>query len=439
MKDPLQAITLMIVFGLTLDYRFFSGIPGLPSLTVVELLSYAALSLLIGKFALEPEALGRRAVVLYRGNEAAIWYFIWTGLASLTSLTRSADALRYYKDLAPSLIVYVLVSVCIVNRNAIKGLVAAILSGTALNLGLGISQVLLGVPRIVELAGTGGHKLDFSGRLAGLNISTGFFLHPNGYAIFLLPMAILLVGLLLQRNGAKPTLKSLFALMLLLTGANLAGTYAKGVIAWVLIGIGILIIVKRLGRARTIVGLIIVFVGILGITLYGIGALGGGPYGTMVARYQLWKTGIRAIVTDPFILFLGNGFAQMMELSAHYSNFPYPNAHNTYINQAIYFGFPALLLYLSLAGKALKSFSKLMRGPEGSQGNAARILFAVEIALLGVYFFEPANEGVVLQAQFFTLLALAKALGRVVEAEVERPSENRPQDRYLPNDLPSGF
>jgi len=413
MKNPLYILTILIVFCMTVDYRFLSGIEGLPSITIVEGLCYLAVLFLFAKLAREGDELSRRIIAVHRNNRLVAWYFIWAGLASVASLVRSTDALRFYKDLVPSLVVYVLISVCIDGNKAIKGPLVAFLSGSVLILLVGLSQSLTGVPRVVDLGGTAAYKVDFWGRFAGLHLSTGFFLHPNGYAIFLLPVPILIIGLLLQKGSARPIQKVLLVLMLLLTACNLAGTYAKGVIVWVVVGIGLLLLALRLRRSRTIAAVVILIAFIAVITMYGIGALGaiGQPYGTMVTRVQLWKAGVELIASDMFVLFLGNGFSGMMTSSELYSNITYPNAHNTYINQVIYFGLPALFLYVGLSARALGRIARIMHHHNGYQGIAAGVLFSTITALLGIYFFEPANEGVILQMQFFAVLAFANALG----------------------------
>jgi O-antigen ligase len=415
MKNPLYVLTIMIVFCMPVDYRFLSGIEGLPSITLVEAMCYLAVLFLFAKLAQEGDAMSRRIAAVYRKNPQVAWYFIWAALASVATLVRSSDALRFYKDLVPSLVIYTLISMCIDDNRAIRALLTAFLGGSALVLLVGMSQFLTGVPRVVVLGGTAAYKLDFWGRPAGLFLSTGFFLHPNGYAIFLLPVPILIIGLLLLKGSISPIQKLLLVLMLALTALNLAGTYARGVIVWVGVGVGLLLLVLRLRRSRTIAAVFILIACIAVITMYGVGALGavGQPYGTMVTRFQLWTAGVVLVANDLFVLFLGNGFSGMMTSSSLYSNITYPDAHNTYINQVIYFGLPALFLYIGLSVHALRRISGMMQNhnPGGYKGIAAGVLFSATTALLGIFFFEPANEGVILQMQFFAVLAFANMRG----------------------------
>jgi O-antigen ligase len=405
-------LTVLIVFCMTLDYRLEFGVEGLPSVTIVEALCYLAVLFLFARLAREGDALVGRLVAMHRKNRPVLWYFLWTGLASVASLVRSSDSLRFYKDLFPGLVVYVLISVCIVSDDAMKGSIIAFLVGCFLILMVGLSQSLTGLPRVVALGGAAVYKTDFWGARAGINLATGFFLHPNAYAIFLLPVALLFVGLLLHKGAGGPIRKVVLALLLALTAYNLAASFAKGVIVWVVVGTGLLLFVQRVRRPRAISTVVIMIALVAIISMYGVGALGAidQPYGTMVTRLQLWKAGIDLIVNDPFVLFLGNGFSGMMASSELYAGSVYPNAHNTYINQVIYFGLPALLLYLALSVQALRRLSRIMRN-SGYEGVAARVLFSTIAALLGIYFFEPANEGVILQMQFFAVLAFANAFG----------------------------
>jgi hypothetical protein len=436
MKNPIYILTLLIIFSLTVDYRFFSGIEGLPSITIVEALSYLAVVVLFAKLAMEGDELSKRIIAIHRNNRLIALYFIWTGLASLASLVRSSDALRFYKDLVPSLIVYFLVAISVRDLRAFKGVALAFLSGTALNLLLGLSQVVTGGPTIVDLNEGARMKMDLSAEVVSGNLATGFFTHPNGYALFLVPSAILIPALLFKSRSLHTHTKVLLLALWLLLFCNLWYTYAKVAFAFTLIGVTLIPVLGILKKRYLATGLAILTASIFGITAFSLWAYPeyGRLFGTMLARYELWKVTFLAIRSDVFVAILGNGFANMTGLSALYASMEYPNAHNAYLNQIIYSGFPALFLYIGMLTIALRRLANKLQSANDWQKTAGLFLFSALIALLGIYFFEPANQGVVEQAQLFVLLALASTISRMSS---DASLKNHEKDRYLQNSISS--
>ncbi len=438
MRDPIYTLTVLLIFGVTVDYRFFSGIEGFPSITIVEGLTYLAVILLGGKLALERDELGKRMLAIYRENKPVVWYFIWTGLASLVSLTRSTDALRYYKDLLPSLIIYFLVASYINNAQAIKSCIVAFLSGTALNLILGFCQALTGGPRIVGMSEAANLKMTLSAEVVSGHLATGLFSHPNGYALFLVPAAILIPTLLFRSRSVGVPRRVLLLAVWLLLGYNLWNTYAKVAYAFIIIGLALILVIGFFKRWHLAMGLAVLVASILGIVAYSLWAYveKGRLFGTMLTRYELWKGALLAIRSDMFVAIFGNGFANMTGLSVIYAHIEYPNAHNAYLNQVIYYGFPALLLYMSMSGLSLGRLAEVLETARDWLKSAALFLFSALISLLGIYFFEPANQGVVEQAHFFILLALATTIRRMNSNACGKTYE---KDRYLQNGIPSSL
>jgi hypothetical protein len=147
----------------------------------------------------------------------------------------------------------------------------------------------------------------------------------------------------------------------------------------------------------------------------------GGGRGVFVSRllvrggsfpYKIINHHADAVMTDSGFFLFGVASNNVLYASYRYTGgtFPYPNAHNGIINQAVYFGVPCMIIYLMMIYKAVSSLTKgsdsqLMASPQ-----VVRFAMASVIALVGDYFFEPASEGVLLQGQFFFLLALCLIL-----------------------------
>jgi hypothetical protein len=287
MKDPLRGVILLMIFSITLDYRFFSGVEGLPSITLAEGLSYLALVLFLGRLALERDEVGGRMAAVYGANRPVVWYFVWTGLASLVSLTRSTDALRYYKDLIPSLIAYFLVATFIDSHRAAKGVMMAFLCGTFLNLILGVSQVLSGGPLIVRMNEGASLKMNLYGEIVTGHLATGLFSHPNAYALFLVPAAILIAVLLFRSRSAGGATRLLLLALGLLIGYNLWNTYAKVVYVFISIGVALVFVLGSTRKWHLAIGLMALITTIVGITTYSLWAYldRGRLFGTMMTRY----------------------------------------------------------------------------------------------------------------------------------------------------------
>ena len=438
MRRPLDILTLLVVFSITVDYRLFSGVEGLPSITIAEALCYLAALVLCGNLARGADDLGRRMVALYAGNKPVVWYFLWTGLAALLSLVRSPDALRYFKDLIPSLIVYFLVGCSVRNLRTLRGVAIAFLFGTTLNLLLGLSQVVTGGPTIVDMNQGAKLKMDLSAEIVSGNLATGLFTHPNGFALFLVPAAILLPALVFRARSMRTQTRVLLLVLWLLLCYDLWYTYAKVAFSFILIGLILIPLLGALKKRHLATGVAVLAGSVAGITAISLWAYAqyGSLFGTMQARYELWSVTLLAMRSDVFMAVLGNGFSNMTGLSSLYASMEYPNAHNAYLNQVVYSGIPALCLYIGMLATALVRLAEGLRSANDWQKTAGLFLFSTMIALLGVYFFEPANQGVVEQAQLFVLLALASAMSRMGNEDSEK---NHEKDRNLQNRVSSSL
>jgi cell division protein FtsW (lipid II flippase) len=243
--------------------------------------------------------------------------------------------------------------------------------------------------------------------------------------------------LLFRSRRIGRSTKVVLSLMWMLLGYNLWYTYGKAAYAFTLIGLGLVFVLGFPKRWHLAAGLIILAASVGGITGYGLWAHArtGFMFGTILTRYELWKAAVLTLWHDPAVAVFGNGFEDMTSLSAVYSTMEYPNAHNAYLNQAIYFGLPALALYAGAWSLSLRRVSRMLK-KEGTWEKTAGIFFlSVMVALLGLYFFEPANQGVVAQAQCFGLLGLVAAISRMSTADGREHEEGR----HLPDRVSAGL
>jgi len=414
MRLRLYHLTWMAVLVAMLDYRFFAKAPGVPSITLLQLVSLMLL------FALGMQAITKRRVrrveILVHEGRWVVMYFLWAGIAALWGILHSNyQSAAYLEDLLPSLVLFVLVILSVHSRSDLYGLLTAYKIGMSIELLIGASQVLSGEPRFVPLNEGSQWKTDLLGTIVAApeRLPTGLFTHPNGYALFLIPFAFMLItGIIYQpRLNAGRRLVNMG--LLLLMGLVLWRAYSKGAYAWILLGMVLVMLPSALPRFRLSLGWLILLGGIIGLTVFSLQE----GIGTMLSRYGLWQAAF-AVFKNPLVLMLGNGNDAMLIQSTQFSNMYYPSSHNTFLDQVIVFGLPALLIYGVIAINAIRDSARISTSLRPEERGIGIFLNAGLVALLGSFFFEPALFGTMLQAQFFLLAAFTIVLHRVTHRAV---------------------
>jgi O-antigen ligase len=408
-------LTLLLVFATTVDYRFFAGIPGIPSVTLTEIIAYPMVILYAGRELFETSIVKEEILLKYRNNRILFWYFLWAALAAIVaSVFRSEpEVLKVFKNLLPSLMVYYFVSTYCNNVNRVKNLIRTYLFGIFINLMLGLSQYLTDWPRPVQMNDIVAEKMDIAGNVIN-RVATGLFNHPNGLAVLLLPAIILIVALLVKNKSDNILRFPIILIYLVLIVFVLKVTYAKGVFAWAIVGIGLLFLPEKFARWRFGLGLITLIAGITGISYFSFqkAITEGGALETIISRMMLWVAALDVIQSSNYIKIFGNGFKAMDVSSIIFADWQYPNAHNGILNQIIFYGIPAFILYLAMYVKAIKNITDAMLNSQCHLKTECLFIYSALIALFGEYFFEPANDGVVLQSHLFLLYALVQVLSK---------------------------
>lgn len=397
-------LTLLACFLTTLELRP-GRLPGMPSFTILEILLYP-IGLGLGAELLLRPRLGERLRALYRRNRAIGWYAGYAGAASLIGLSRTSETLQVYKDLLPGLILYALLFLTVDSRERLVGVLSAHMASALVSVGLGLCQIVAGGPYLVERSENIESKLDLAGNTVG-QVTTGAFAHPNGLAIGLLPAALFLV--MATWPGLGPRRRFSVAMAAVLAGVLivLQAAFVKGVYAWLLAGLVLIALPRRFDRWRFAASVAAVVVGIAGLTWLSIRAFleGDGLFGTIVSRIELWVASIEVLRADGYVALLGSGTGQLENQQLF--TIEYGNAHNAWLNQALTYGLPALAFYLASFWIALRSLGRAIAASAGPRRAVALATMATLMALLGEYFFEPTDRGVVFQAQLFSLFSLA--------------------------------
>ncbi len=405
----LYHLTLLVVVAATVDYRFFADVPGLPSITLLEIAALVAVILSTALLRGRP-GIRQRAYRVVRSNQMVFGYLGWITLATLANLAWSSVPVATLKDLLAGFVLFFLVALSVRDANEARGVLAIYLLGAMVQVFLGASQILWGGPRLIFMGENVEYKTDFDGSFIDIGfIPTGFFTHPNGLALFILPVVLLmLVHIVYGRFSLHKRLG--LALMLALSLFVGLHTQAKGAIIWLVIGITILVLPDAMARWRGRVGLAAMLGGILAIVIVSAWLYQEmGQLGTVMSRIQLITAALAVLEDFPRVLVFGGGSENMHAYSSLFSNMEYPSSHNTYLDQALLFGLPGLLLYLGMIANALRRAAAPQEASDHPWRNTQRFLHAAMIAQLGVFFFEPALA-IQYQSTFFLFAAIAAAM-----------------------------
>lgn len=424
---------LLLAFVATIDFRLKLKDGG--GTAILELLSFGFFGLVFLDAVIVPKQVSKRIDRALQQNWVVFSYFVWVGLAALVGVSRSIDGIWTFRNLLPSFLIYLAVLYSVDKFEQFGSLFKFYSGGLAISLTLGVSQRLFGGPYPNALHEGVLAKMDLDGNIVS-NLSTGFFVHPNGFGIFLVPVTIFCV-FSLTRNYFRTIWQKIFlSAYLILVLFNFWNTQTKGAWAWTAIGLALAYLPRIFDRMRFGISVSVLCTSIVGMVWFSMhsSAQGLRTLGSMQTRMELWRAGIKTIMGDQFVLWFGNGFQSMHNASIRMAELVYSNAHNNLINQVLYFGLPALLLMITLFLVTLARLSKLIEIAEGKQRTLAISLFVSLIALFGEHFFEPVTDSVVLQAQFFMLLGLAEAMVRMAPQNqpAKKPWEDESFGRRTP-------
>jgi hypothetical protein len=149
----------------------------------------------------------------------------------------------------------------------------------------------------------------------------------------------------------------------------------------------------------------------------------------IVERWQLLMQSLAEVAERPTLGY-GGGVIPRGLLALH--------AHNTYMQQLLYFGLPlGVLVWTSLVGM-WRFFLRL----EGPAAGLARILGVSLLGQLLIFSFESSFEGIVLRVLFYFSVGFAVGLLRAVEADAAARAQPTPllaePARTFPRRLPQG-
>ncbi|MBM5572350.1 MULTISPECIES: O-antigen ligase family protein [Deefgea] len=389
------------MFFMAVDLRVFSGFSGFVSFTVLELLIYVGCAYIFLSLVANPYSYWQRIKNSLQAARPLIIFLVFATIATfLALLSGRIDGLQLFKDLLPSILLALILVFAVDDINQLKKLTIIFVLVGFVSALLGVSQGLLGgpYPFPVDISSLG--KMGLDGKVLTGNVAIGFFRHPNGLGVYLVPI---FVGFFVALFSDLTVVKKIFCFFsLLLVCIVFYYAQVKGAFAWSLIGGLSGLAILKFGDKLSI-WILALFPGIIFIIVYASLTSNEQTLSTMQTRYQLWQAAMYVFSRFDLNFFVGSLREEMYTATNYFTmgRFPYPNAHNAYLNIVINYGVLALLAYVFMIVHVVKSCPSI--SPNMSIYNAA--YKGAFLGLLGQNFFEPTAEGVLVQSQFYILVA----------------------------------
>ena len=347
--------------------------------------------------------------------QSIIYYMAWILLASAFALVgrQHSDVLQQAKNIVPSLPLVAFMFIKLKRYGSIARLANLYLLYCVLTSLLCLVQLKYGGPYFRPEQENNQYKLDFSGNLAS-NIVLGFSFTQNNLAFAILPGMMFSAVKVFYDVRDRKWLTVPALLCCALIGTALLLSESRGAVIWFLFGFSF--VIAPTGRTKSFV-LKLAMVSACIVLLVGLSLRAGtsnmSPVeNTMLARYMLWWTSFDAMVADPYVSFLGDGMNYVQRWSWMTAQWEFPDAHNGWIDQALFFGIPALLLYMLIWRRFFAIVDEAMAN--GVIPPSARVVMdgirASVLAYMGLAFFEPVAHAVFAVAQLFFLMSCGVAL-----------------------------
>jgi hypothetical protein len=413
---------LLFMFSSFVDLRFSAGGKGFFTLSNFEVCGYIMLAALAVSATMQTFAPKTVGLLSDRVHRWLLLYFSWGVVASL--LVRGETGMYMLidlKKLLPSMVGYFSIILLITSHRRAKLLLTAWVSAGMINVLLALSQFFLGGPHPVKLGQNALEKLDMGGEVAG-RLVTGFFNHPNAFSQIIIPyFVVFTVSWFLSARRCSVTalrsmaLSGIFGFVLLLTNA-------KGALLWSLIAIAVGMAMSRWGRLRS--GFFfaaswlfsVLAINSLALLLL-LNIVEYDSLRTLFSRLQFVVASYNIFSDHPANFIVGGGMRFWPEYCAIWANWDYPNAHNVFLNQLLWYGGVGLGLLVAFILAHIKR--GLQSGTVASDPIFSSLPYvAAVLALTGSYFFEPSFGDPIQKFQLFFVLAMCFVLPKI---QIETP------------------
>lgn len=407
------ALVFACLFAAGLDVRFKEVVGRGPASNLLELLMVVICLFLLADSANNKYHASAVVSSAWRANRFVVMYALWAMFAALVGVAFYPLSLFVFRNLLPAFLFFAIAAHAVrSSRDAWLILVVFVVSAVP-NVALGLSQLLFGKPYPIPLNLASSVKMDVDGSFVKIAV-TGLFNHPNGLAVYLMPVFLAAFGLAFSKIKLSAWIRLGLLLMFAGSAALLYATKAKGAWLWGLFGVFVLMWPRAVVRSRHGGWLMWLAVVVLITGAVTASLLQGGVLSTMMTRVLLWQSALVAMMSEPFVAVFGSGQEVVWFASARVADLQYANAHNAFLNQAVYFGIPAVVLYLGcFVYTVLQAHRCYRESDDVAVRRVAHICMAVVCSMAGQYFFEPSAEASGLAVEAFVFMALAGAMRRL--------------------------
>ena len=404
---------LFLLLGLILaDVRIFNG-SSVASFTLYELFVWGYCA----PFVIGHLLNSRRVFSTVRASfmRSVIRYVAWILLAAVIALLArgDTDVLQQAKNVVPALPLAAYLLIRLNRAGTIERLTNFYLVYCLAACVVAVVQFRNGGPYFRPPIENNEYKLNFAGDVVG-NVVLGFSGTPNELAVATLPGAMFSAMKLVAEVRTRGLPRLVTVACCLATAALLVLAESRGVLLWFVVAFvfvaGPAGRVGRFGLKASLVAVLIAF-----LVLYGLdrGAHGAAPVDeTLEVRFLLWKTSLEAMLHDPYVAVFGDGSPYVQSRSWESAGWEFPDAHNGWLDQALFFGLPALLMYFFI----WRGFFRVV-DPAAREGlmpwqalHSLEAIRACVLAYMGIYFFEPVAHAVFAVSQLFFLMSCGVAL-----------------------------
>lgn len=400
----------LFILGVGVDLRFNEVVGRGPSSNILEFVSLVAILTYLADNVIRQNMASTTLRRAFKVNPYFVFFCVSAFFAGCIGVLKYPISFFVFRNIFPAILAFFLVMAYVEKTGDIKKIYILFLFAALPNIGVALSQYLIGIPYIVPANLASSVKMDVDGGFVKI-VVVGLFNHPNGLSIFLLPIAIISLGLFLYERNISFLWRLFYIVLFLLSAIVLYMTRAKGAWAWGVIGIAFMCLPLRLIKRNYfwIAAVSVVCLFVLAITQ--VSLLIGGALNTMVTRIALWGAAIDGVSGSLFSVVFGSAQRDVWFASARVSDLQYSSSHNVYIDQAVIFGVPAAVFYFVAIVYAFRNVNLAARAIHGKgDAMALKILLGVLAGLSGHYFFEPAAESSGLAAVMAIALSLTGVL-----------------------------
>ncbi|MEI9475381.1 MAG: O-antigen ligase family protein [Deltaproteobacteria bacterium] len=324
-----------------------------------------------------------------------------------------------YKKLLPGAIAYIgILLLAADDRRKLSVIQMAWFAAGLINVAVAFSQYFFSVAYFIEYSDNAARKLDLTGEVAQ-RLVVGFGTSANVFAQIIMPWFVVAAIVWLARKKFL-TIKSLaWFLLSVLFGFVLFATASKGALVWSTAGIGLGVAMTKWNKLRSSLWFVLLAVTIIaainGLAVY-FKPAPGDSLGTIQSRIDLVMACWRLVIAHPISAIIGGGLKYWDQYAYRWTNWPFYDAHNVYLNQILMYGLIGLFLFGAFIWSCIRRGLRKLDNIQDGLLSPFPYIGAV-FAVAGEYWFEPSFKDAMQKYQLFFVLAMLLVVSRLAHSK----------------------